>query len=309
MNFSTKELQKRFPDLEIRENVPLGTMTTFRCGGTAARFVSPGDSRELSELLQFLRRAEEPYFLLGRGSNILVSDSGFPGTVVSMREHFSEISVSDDGRITAGAGALMPDVSRTALSRGLSGFEFMAGIPGTVGGGVRMNAGAYGSEIRDILLRAKLLLPEGTVSGFSQDELELSYRSSRVPELQAVVIEAVFKGTPKDPEEIRTLTEELQKRRRDKQPLNYGSAGSTFKRPEGYFAGKLIEDAGMKGFRIGDAAVSEKHAGFVVNLGNASATDVYRVIRAVQKKVFSEFSVHLQREVILLGDFPETDAL
>ena len=307
MNFSTK-LREHFPGAEIRENVPLGKMTTFRCGGNAACFVSPKDARELSELLTFLRDEGEAVFLLGRGSNILVSDSGFSGTVLSMREHFSDIAVSDDGKIRAGSGALMPDVSREALSRGLSGLEFMAGIPGTIGGGVRMNAGAYGSEIRDIILEATLLLPDGTVRYFKKDELALSYRHSRIPELSAVVIEAVFQGIPKKTEEIRARMDDLQQRRRDKQPLNYGSAGSTFKRPEGYFAGKLIQDAGMKGFRIGDAAISEKHAGFVVNLGSASSSDVYRVISAVQREVMRQFSVRLEREVILLGDFPEEDA-
>ena len=270
MNFSTK-LREHFPGAEIRENVPLGKMTTFRCGGNAACFVSPKDARELSELLTFLRDEGEAVFLLGRGSNILVSDSGFSGTVLSMREHFSDIAVSDDGKIRAGSGALMPDVSRAALSRGLSGLEFMAGIPGTIGGGVRMNAGAYGSEIRDIILEATLLLPDGTVRYFKKDELALSYRHSRIPELSAVVIEAVFQGIPKKTEEIRARMDDLQQRR-------------------------------------GDAAISEKHAGFVVNLGSASSSDVYRVISAVQREVMRQFSVRLEREVILLGDFPEEDA-
>lgn len=307
MNFSTEKLRERFPELEVRENAPFGAATTFRCGGSAARMAFPKDDRELSELLRFLKEEGEPCVLLGRGSNILVSDSGYPGTVVSMRGHFSEIRVGDGGRIDCGSGALMPDVARAALSAGISGFEFMAGIPGTVGGGIRMNAGAYGSEIRDILVTARLLLPDGTIRDFSAEELDLSYRHSKIPELGAAAVGAVFRGKPGDPAEIAHLMEELQERRRDKQPLNYGSAGSTFKRPEGYFAGKLIQDAGMKGFRIGDAVVSEKHAGFVVNLGNASASDVYQVIRSVQKAVYEQFSVRLEREVILLGDFPDGD--
>lgn len=304
MSFSIK-LRERFPALNVEENVPLGLMTTFRAGGFASCFVSPRNAEELREILAFVREENEPYFLLGRGSNILVSDSGFDGTVISMREYFRDVTAEEDGRLIAGAGAMMPEVSRAALDAGLTGLEFMAGIPGTVGGGIRMNAGAYGSEIRDVLEWAELLLPDGSIRRKNAEELDLSYRHSVIPSLSAVVLRAAFSLERKDPEAIRTRMEELQERRREKQPLQYGSAGSTFKRPEGYFAGKLIEDAGLKGFRIGDAAVSEKHAGFVVNLKDASASDLYRVIRAVQDRVFETSGVRLEREVILLGDFPE----
>ncbi len=301
MNFST-ELIDALPGLEIRQDAPLGLLTTFRCGGNASRIVYPQSEAELAELLKLLKDAGEEYFILGRGSNILVSDRGYAGTVISLREHFAQIESPKEGMLLAGAGAMMPDLSKAACSSGLAGLEFMAGIPGTVGGGVRMNAGAYGSEMKDVLVSARLLLPDGSIRSFDAGELDLSYRHSRIPELNAVVLSAVFSLEKGEPEIVRQKMDDLQSRRREKQPLNYGSAGSTFKRPEGYFAGKLIDDAGLRGFRIGDAAVSEKHAGFVVNLGSATASEVCSVIRHVQETVWETFGVKLEREVIFLGE-------
>ncbi|MBR6321685.1 MAG: UDP-N-acetylmuramate dehydrogenase, partial [Lachnospiraceae bacterium] len=199
----------------------------------------------------------------------------------------------------------LPELAREALSFGLSGLEFASGIPGSVGGGLVMNAGAYGSELKNVVTGAELLFPDGSVRRLSNEELQLSYRHSVIPELKAAVLSADFRLEPGNTEAIREKMEDLNSRRREKQPLNYGSAGSTFKRPPGYFAGKLIEDAGLKGLRIGDAAVSEKHAGFVINHGNACASDVYRVICHVQRTVKERFGVRLEREVILLGSFPQ----
>ena len=302
MNFSI-DFSDAFPDLPLQKDAPFGALTTFRCGGTAAYMVSPRDASELSRVTAFLKAREISTFVLGRGSNILVSDSGYPGVVISMREHFQDISFPEETILRAGSGALMPDAAREALRHGLSGLEFASGIPGTIGGGLRMNAGAYGSELKDILLRAEVLLPDGTVREYTAGELQLSYRHSIIPEIQGIVLSADFRLEKGDPQRIREKMDDLNGRRREKQPLNLGSAGSTFKRPEGYFAGKLIEDSGLKGFRIGNAAVSEKHAGFVVNLGDAKSADVYRVIRAVQETVFEKFGVRLEPEVILLGDF------
>lgn len=290
---------------DIRENAPLGAVTTFRCGGCAKRLISPKNTEELQAVVRLLSDAGEPYFVLGRGSNILVSDEGYEGTVVSLREHMNSISRLSGTELRAEAGVMLPELAREALSFGLSGLEFASGIPGSVGGGLVMNAGAYGSELKNVVTGAELLFPDGSIRRLSNEELQLSYRHSVIPELKAAVLSADFRLEPGSSEAIREKMEDLNSRRREKQPLNYGSAGSTFKRPPGYFAGKLIEDAGLKGFRIGDAAVSEKHAGFVINLGNACASDVYRVICHVQQTVKARFGVMLEREVILLGNFQQ----
>ena len=292
--------------LTASENIlldaPLSEYTTFRAGGCCDILVSPGNTEELQRILKACAERQVPCFILGRGSNLLVSDHGFRGVVISLRKHFSGIS-REGSRITAGAGALLSRVAEEALSAALHGFEFASGIPGTVGGAVRMNAGAYGREIRDCVEAAQLLLPDGSIRSFCRDELELSYRSSVVETLSAVVLEACFLLEPGDPLEIRACMDDLNQRRRDKQPLELASAGSTFKRPEGHYAGKLIDDAGLRGFRIGNAGVSEKHAGFVVNYGGASASEIYQVIQHVKEEVQRQFLVELEPEVRLLGDF------
>ena len=295
-----------FTGLTAPENIltdaPMAAYTTFRAGGSCDFLISPENTEELQKILAACTEHQIPYFILGRGSNLLVSDKGFRGAVISLRKHFSGIS-RDGLRITAGAGALLSQVSEEALLAGLQGFEFASGIPGTVGGAVRMNAGAYGSEMRDCVESAELLLPDSTIRTFSHDALELSYRSSVVEALSAVVLEATFLLTPGDPAEIRARMDDLNQRRRDKQPLELASAGSTFKRPAGFYAGKLIDDAGLRGFRIGNAGVSEKHAGFVVNYGGASASEIYQVILHVKEEVQRQFHVELEPEVRLLGDF------
>ena len=286
----------------IEEQVPLAKLTTFQTGGPARFFVSPPSEEALKEMIGYLRKNAVPYFLLGRGANVLASDRGFDGVIISLRKHFSGIRVTEEGLI-AGAGALMSECAKAALSNALTGFEFASGIPGTVGGGLFMNAGAYGFEMKDIVRTVRVLMPDGTVAVRSNEEMEFSYRHSVLSENGGIALEAVFELKEGDPEAILSEMNDLSARRREKQPLEFASAGSTFKRPEGHYAGALIEEAGLKGFRIGQAGVSEKHAGFIVNYKDASAEEICSVIRHVQKTVFERSGILLEREVRLLGDF------
>lgn len=286
----------------IAENVSMAELTTFHTGGSLRWLLSPESIEETAELIRLLNREAIPWFVLGRGSNILASDRGFPGAAISFRRHLRGIS-TDGVRITAEAGAMNSEVANEALRQGLSGFEFASGIPGTVGGGLIMNAGAYGSEYKDVTESAVVLFPDGTVRTLSNDELSFRYRGSCVTERGGIALSAVFKLSAGDPVSIREKMDDLNRQRREKQPLEYGSAGSTFKRPEGYFAGKLIDDAGLRGYRYRDAGVSEKHAGFVINYGSASSSDVDTVIRHVQEEVYRTSGVRLETEVRYIGAF------
>lgn len=288
----------------VLRDEPMKNHTTFRVGGPARYFVSPKDSRELAAVLDACRKDGSPWFILGNGSNLLVSDRGFSGTVLDMGKGFTSIRVEGE-RIFAGAGLLLSQIARKALEAGLSGLEFAAGIPGSLGGAVVMNAGAYGSEMKDVLESVLVLTPEGKEQEISAGELELGYRTSAVLKRGYVVLGASFFLKPAPREQIRARMDELAAARREKQPLEYPSAGSTFKRPEGYFAGKLIQDAGLKGYRQGDAQVSEKHSGFVINRGQASAADVMGVCRHVSDTVYAQTGVRLEMELKTLGDFSE----
>ena len=297
----------------VFENEPMKDHTTMRAGGPARYFVIPGDECELSGLIKFLNREAVPYYITGNGSNLLVSDKGYDGVIINIGKNapgaLSGLSVNEDGDgsflITAGAGCLMSAAGNYACSLSLTGFEPLSGIPGCIGGACIMNAGAYGGEIKDVCEQVRAMLPDGEIKIFTNEECDFRYRGSELSDMNAIVLSASFRLKKGDSEEIKALMADLSKRRREKQPLEHPSAGSTFKRPEGYFAGKLIEDAGLKGMRIGGAAVSEKHAGFVVNDRYGSAQDVYNVIKAVQQAVFLKFSVELCPEVKLLGDFDE----
>lgn len=276
--------------------------TTFRVGGPARFFVSPGGSRELAAVINVCRAAGSGWFILGNGSNLLVSDSGFDGVVIEMRNGFDTVC-AEGSQIYAGAGALLSQIARRAADAGLTGLEFAAGIPGTLGGAAVMNAGAYGSEMKDVLSFVRVLKPDGTEADIPAEELELGYRTSCIPRRGYVVLGAQFSLQAGSREEILARMEELAAARRSKQPLEYPSAGSTFKRPEGYFAGKLIQDAGLKGFQVGGAQVSEKHSGFVINRGGASASDVMELCRQVSERVKEQFGVELEMEVKTLGRF------
>lgn len=289
--------------MEVRIKEPMSRHTTFRAGGEAEWFVMPETAEELAAVFSAAKKAGMDFYIIGNGSNLLVSDRGYDGVVISMEKYRTlEISGTD---LTAGAGVPLSRMAAEALKAGLTGLEFAAGIPGTLGGAVVMNAGAYGSEIRDVLKKVTVLDRQGQVLTLQAEELELGYRTSCVEKKGLVVLEAEFGLKEGRAEEIRALMDELAARRREKQPLEYPSAGSTFKRPAGNFAGKLIEEAGLKGWSVGGAQVSEKHAGFVINRKDATASDIYRLCRQVQKKVMEHSGVLLELEVKFLGTFED----
>ncbi|MGN0398743.1 MAG: UDP-N-acetylmuramate dehydrogenase [Blautia sp.] len=276
--------------------------TTFRIGGPAEYFLCPHSVEEVQEILHICREGNLPWFILGNGSNLLVSDKGYKGVVIQLWKNMSEIYVEGE-QIRAKCGALLSKIAAEALEYSLDGFAFAAGIPGTLGGAVVMNAGAYGGEMKDVLVEATVLDKEGNVLTLSGEQLELGYRTSIVKEKDYIVLEAVLQLKKGDRICIKEQMEDFKERRTSKQPLDKPSAGSTFKRPEGYFAGKLIMDAGLRGFSIGGAQVSEKHCGFVINAGHATAEEVITLIREVQRKVKEQFGVSLETEVKFLGEF------
>ena len=280
---------------------PMSRHTTFRVGGPADVLVTP-DRDSIAAIIKLCRSENVPYTLIGNGSNLLVSDKGVRGVVIEMGEHAGEIRVTQN-EITAQAGALLSKIANTAAKEGLTGMEFAAGIPGSLGGAVVMNAGAYGGEMKDILVSAVVLDENGEEKTLSADELELRYRHSCISEKHYIVLEATIRLLPGDEQEIRLKMKELSEQRQEKQPLQYPSAGSTFKRPEGYFAGKLIMDAGLRGYTVGGAQVSEKHCGFVINKGDATAEDICKLMKDVSEKVQEQFGVVLEPEVKQIGEF------
>lgn len=292
-------------EANVKANEPMGLHTTFRAGGMAKYFVEPDGIGALSELIRYLNKEKEQYYILGNGSNVLVKDSGYDGVIIKIGHSFCDIKIKEqeNGKYTvrAGAGAMLSKVSKLAAENKLTGMETLSGIPGTIGGAVAMNAGAYGGEIKDIIKSALIMDSEGKSFELSREELDLSYRHSVIQEKEYIVIEAEFELTKGNSEEIYSKMEEYANARKEKQPLNYPSAGSTFKRPEGHFAGKLIMEAGLRGYRVGSAMVSEKHCGFVINEGNATATDVLKVIEDVKAAVKEKFNVELEPEVKILG--------
>ena len=281
-------------------NEPMSEHTTFEIGGPADFYVIPEDFDEVRDVIAACKDADVDYFVLGCGSDLLVSDEGYRGVIVAVADGLVGVSVEDD-EICCQAGVGLREASEMACELGLSGLEFACGIPGSVGGACFMNAGAYGGCMADALKEVRVLLPDGSVDDVPVDELELGYRKSRIADEGWVVLSATFGLNPGDPEKIRATMDDLTHQREEKQPLELPSAGSTFKRPEGHFAGKLITDAGLKGYQSGGAAVSKKHAGFVVNVGGATAADVHAVIEHVQDEVERQFSVRLEPEVRFLG--------
>lgn len=289
--------------LQLLENEMLSRHTTFKVGGPATYFVTVKTLEELKEALQFSKEKSLPYFLLGNGSNLLVSDAGYQGVIIKLGGAFDEVTVSGE-HITAGAAALLTFVSQTAFANALKGLEFAYGIPGTIGGGLYMNAGAYGGEMKDVVESVTILSPSGEVEVLSCEEMKFGYRDSILKkEKEGIIVSCSLKLTAGDPTEIKTIMDTNMSSRKEKQPLEYPSAGSTFKRPEGYFAGKLISDAGLKGYSVGGAQVSEKHAGFVINKGGATAAEIDRLMQDVAEKVFALYGVQLEPEVLKVGSF------
>lgn len=284
-----------------REQEPLKAHTTFRIGGPAKYYFVPEKEEEIEEALEFAREKELPFYVIGKGSNMLFSDQGYDGVIIEIGKGLENIEIREDGTVAAQAGISLAQMASRLAAAGLTGFEFASGIPGTLGGGIAMNAGAYGGEMKDCIRSAKVLTPEGNILVLEKNQLELGYRTSVIQKQEYLVLEGEFAFEHGDVETIQAKMKELNQRRRDKQPLEYPSAGSTFKRPEGYFAGKLIEDAGLRGYRVGDAQVSEKHCGFVVNRGQATAAEVAQLIRDVQDKVMEQFGIMLEPEVRIIG--------
>ena len=295
-----KLLEERLAPDSVCTDELMSRHTTFRIGGPASVFVTPKSEKDLVTAIEICRSQDAPYFILGNGSNLLVSDQGYDGVVVHIGSDLRDISV-EGTEITAKTGAMLSQVAHAALAHGLTGMEFAAGIPGSLGGACMMNAGAYGGEMSQILVGVRALDDKGQIVELAADQLELGYRHSIMMEKQYVVLGARIHLEKGDPEKIQAQMDDLKEKRIAKQPLEYPSAGSTFKRPEGAFAGKLIMDAGLRGFRIGDAMVSEKHCGFVVNAGKATAEDVCGVISHVQQVVMEKYGKELEPEIRFLG--------
>ena len=293
-------LQRYVPRDNIHLQEPMAGHTTFRIGGPADCFVQLEDEEQLRKVRRYLGLAGVPFFVLGNGSNLLVDDAGYKGVVLQIGQKMSQITVQGC-HIIAKAGATLRQVANAALEHGLTGLEFASGIPGTVGGGVVMNAGAYGGEMGQVVTQVCVVSREGELMELDNDTMEFAYRNSVIRGSAFTVTQVTFCLERDDREAIRARMEELAARRREKQPLEYPSAGSTFKRPEGYFAGKLIMEAGFAGYRIGGAQVSEKHCGFVINTGDATARDVKMLISEIQARVKEQFRVELEPEVVFLG--------
>lgn len=295
-------LVKVLDEDQIKPEEPMKNHVTFRVGGPADFFVTPKNYEELSWVLKCCAKYEMPCYIMGNGSNLLVSDQGYRGVVIQLFRQLSDIQC-EGNVIRAQAGALLSAVANRALEEKLTGFEFAAGIPGTLGGACVMNAGAYGGEMKDVLKSVAVLTREGERITLQKNELELGYRTSIIAKKNYIVLEAEIELEVGDAEEIKAVMDDLKERRTTKQPLEYPSAGSTFKRPEGYFAGKLIQESGLQGFQVGGAQVSEKHCGFVINKDQATAADIAELIRQVQDRVEEKFGVRLETEVKRLGEF------
>ena len=295
------KLKELISEESILVNEPMSKHTTFRIGGNADLYVMPEISKT-GEIISLAKEYDVPVTIIGNGSNLLVGDKGIRGLVISFGKGADTLEL-EGTRMTIGAGTLLSKAAAEAARNSLTGLEFAAGIPGTLGGAIVMNAGAYGGEMKDVVVSAKVLTTEGEIVELSLEELDLSYRHSCIPEKNYIVLEATVELKAGDEAAIRDMMEDFKGRRIDKQPLEYPSAGSTFKRPEGYFAGKLIQDAELRGYTVGGAQVSEKHCGFVINKGNATAEDVLTLINDVKRIVYEKFQVELEPEVKMIGEF------
>ena len=297
-----KKIESILTEEQVKTEEPMKNHTTFRVGGPARYFVMPRTAEEVAKITELCIQENVPYYIVGNGSNLLVSDKGYDGVIIQIYKQMSQVEVKEN-EVYAQAGALLSMIAKRALDAELAGFEFAAGIPGTLGGACVMNAGAYGGEMKDVLKSVTVLDKEGKVRTLAKEELELGYRTSVIAKKGYIVLEAVIELQKGKREEIKAVMDDLKEKRITKQPLEYPSAGSTFKRPEGYFAGKLIQDAGLRGFQVGGAQVSEKHCGFVINKDGATASDVMELMRQVSDRVYDKFEVRLEPEVKRLGEF------
>ncbi len=301
MTKAIEELSLFVPQDFLCKNEPMSRHTSFQTGGNADLLIKLHKKEALADVISVLRRNEVPFFVMGNGTNLLVGDGGIHAAVIQICSQMQQIRVEEE-KIYAEAGALLSSIAAKAAEASLEGFAFAAGIPGSLGGAVVMNAGAYGGEMKDVLESVEVLTKDLQIITLPKEALALSYRHSSIAEHEYVVLSAVLRLKKGDPQQIRSEMASLAAKRREKQPLQYPSAGSTFKRPEGYFAGKLIEDAGLKGKTIGGAQVSEKHAGFIINRGSATTKDILELIAYCQKTVLEKFGVKLETEVKFLGE-------
>lgn len=295
------QLKEMLSEDQLLRDEPMKRHTTFRIGGNASYYVMPSDEGQLSKLIGLCQFHQIPYFVVGNGSNLLVTDKGYRGVIISLQRFFNRCEVVGDQMI-AGSGTLLSRIAQRALNSDLAGFEFASGIPGTLGGAIVMNAGAYGSEMKDCLNWVKVVTKDGAVLKLALPDLMLGYRTSCILSSGYIITEASLQLEKGDYEAINARMNELKQQRKTKQPLEYPSAGSTFKRPAGYFAGKLIDDAGLRGYQVGGAQISEKHCGFVINKGDATAADVIELCQAVSEKIKAQFQVELELEIKILGD-------
>lgn len=282
-------------------NEPMKNHISFKVGGPADFLLKPKTEDEIKRLIEFFKNENIPYIVIGNGSNLLVKDGGIRGVVIKIADNFNKFEI-EDTKVVAQSGALLSFMGKAILNKSLTGFEFAAGIPGTLGGAIAMNAGAYGGEMKDIVKSVRLMDSKGNIIELSNKEMEFEYRRSLISKSDYIVLSAIMELKEGNFDEIKGYMKELTKSRVTKQPLNLPSAGSTFKRPEGHFAAKLIEDSGLKGLTLGGAKVSEKHSGFVVNIGDAKAKDIIELINVVKNTVYSKFGVMLEEEVKILGD-------
>lgn len=297
-----KVLREKLKCSEIYESEPMTNHTSFRTGGNADIFIKTGCEEDVISALKIFKESGLEFYIWGRGSNLLVTDKGIRGAAVQLGDSFSGIRIINDTEIYAGAGAPLSAIAALACENSLGGFEFASGIPGSFGGGIFMNAGAYGGEIKDVLVSVRAIDYEGNILLIPAEELELGYRKSNIEKKKLIIIGGVIRLYKEDKNRISEHMAELNEKRRDKQPLNYPSAGSTFKRPEGNFAGKLIEDSGLKGYSVGGAQVSEKHAGFIVNKGGATSGDIIDLINYCIEKVYTDTGIRLEPEVRIVGE-------
>lgn len=300
-----RELITAVPKEHILRDEPMKYHTSLHIGGKADYFITPALAEEVKTILSLCKKAKVPFYIMGNGSNLLVSDLGFRGVIVQLGENFSRVWVKEQGVITAQAGVLLSRLANVAAEHSLTGFEFASGIPGTLGGAVTMNAGAYDGEMKQCLIAARMLDSEGNRKELALEELELGYRTSILQKENYILLEADIRLADGDQQQIRQKMSNLNAQRREKQPLDKYSAGSTFKRPPDNFAGKLINDAGLRGYQIGGAAVSEKHCGFMINKEDATAEEFRALIRDVIRIVEEKYGVRLEPEVKFLGDFPQ----
>ena len=286
----------------VIKDAPMKKYTSFKCGGNASVLVIPDCVDSLKKIIDFCNSQNTKPLIIGNGSNLLVTDNGINGVVIKIGSDISKIELLDETTIRCEAGASLKSLCMFALENSLSGLEFAYGIPGTLGGAVYMNAGAYGGEMKDVLVSTTHIDLDGNIGELFQEDLNLRYRGSAYTDNNYTIVSAVMKLKKADKKDIKEAMDDKLQKRKEKQPLEYGSAGSTFKRPTGYFAGALIEESGLKGYTVGGAQVSEKHAGFVINKNNATATDVINLIRDVQKIVFEKHGVMLETEVKIIGE-------